>query len=185
MRTMRIPVISNLRGLAFLMLFPTSLTMSHAQRQWTLDECISYAIDHNINIQQRELDIKKNQVKLETSSNAWLPEVSARLGEQFSFGNYNSTTGSLTSPTVAENNDLAYTTGGVTATMNTAFRSMLLLPTSRKPVRTSAFRLPFVTWSASATKAWSMWPFHSWKSARSCANEPQRSSKTANVHSAS
>ena len=77
---MRIPVISNLRGLAFLMLFPTSLTMSHAQRQWTLDECISYAIDHNINIQQRALDIKKSQVKLETSSNAWLPEVSARVG---------------------------------------------------------------------------------------------------------
>ncbi len=118
MRTMRIPVISNLRGLAFLMLFPTSLTMSHAQRQWTLDECISYAIDHNINIQQRALDIKKSQVKLETSSNAWLPEVSARVGEQFSFGNYNATTGSLTSPTVADNNDLAYTTGGITATMN-------------------------------------------------------------------
>ena len=96
----------------------SQLSPSLAQRQWTLDECIAYAVDHNINIQQRELDIKKSQVKLETSSNAWLPEVSAHLGEQFSFGNYNSTTGSLTSPTVAENNDLAYTTGGVTATMN-------------------------------------------------------------------
>ena len=96
----------------------SQLSPSLAQRQWTLDECISYAVDHNINIQQRELDIKKNQVKLETSSNAWLPEVSARLGEQFSFGNYNSTTGSLTSPTVFDNNDLAYTTGGISATMN-------------------------------------------------------------------
>ena len=115
---MRIPVISNIRGLALLVLLPTSLTVCHAQRQWTLDECISYAIEHNINIQQRELDIKKSQVKLETSSNAWLPDVSANLGEQFSFGNYNSTTGSLASKPVLENNDLAYTTGDITATMN-------------------------------------------------------------------
>ena len=115
---MRIPVIRNIRGLVCLVLLPASLTASHAQRQWTLDECISYAVDHNISIQQRELDIKKSQVRLETSSNAWLPEVSARLGEQFSFGNYNSTTGSMASPTVFDNNDLSYTTGGITASMN-------------------------------------------------------------------
>ena len=70
---MRIPVIRNIRGLVCLVLLPASLTASHAQRQWTLDECISYAVDHNISIQQRELDIKKSQVRLETSSNAWLP----------------------------------------------------------------------------------------------------------------
>ena len=115
---MRIPVIRNIRGLVCLVLLPASLTASHAQRQWTLDECISYAVDHNISIQQRELDIKKSQVRLETSSNAWLPEVSARLGEQFSFGNYNATTGSMASPTVFDNNDLSYTTGGITASMN-------------------------------------------------------------------
>ena len=69
---MRIPVISNIRGLALLVLLPTSLTVCHAQRQWTLDECISYAIEHNINIQQRELDIKKSQVKLSLI----LPELS-------------------------------------------------------------------------------------------------------------
>jgi len=115
---MRISVISNPRGLSSIVLLFASITVSYAQRQWTLDECIAYAIEHNINIQQRELDIKKRQVKLEASSNAWLPEVSAHLGEQFSFGNYNSTTGSLTSPTVADNNDLAYTTGGISATMN-------------------------------------------------------------------
>ena len=94
---MRISVISNPRGLSSIVLLFASITVSYAQRQWTLDECIAYAIEHNINIQQRELDIKKSQVKLEASSNAWLPEVSAHLGEQFSFGNYNSTTGSLTS----------------------------------------------------------------------------------------
>lgn len=116
---MKIRVINIVRGLSLLVLLSVTQTTIHAQRkQWTLDECIAYALEHNINIQQRALDIKKSEVKLETSSNAWLPEVNARLGEQFSFGNYNSTTGSMTGSLVSDNNDLAYTTGTISATMN-------------------------------------------------------------------
>lgn len=111
-------LISIIPGLSFLVLLTAANTTARAQRQWTLDECIAYALEHNINIQQRALDIKKSQVKHETSSNAWLPEVNARLGEQFSFGNYNSTTGSMTGSLVSDNNDLAYTTGTISATMN-------------------------------------------------------------------
>lgn len=107
-----------LRALSLLTLLVGTLAAIHAQRAMTLDECIAYAIEHNIDVQKRIVEIQKSRVQLQTSSNAWLPELNARIGVQLSFGNYNSTTGSIASTTVADNNDLAYTTGSIVATMN-------------------------------------------------------------------
>ena len=64
-----------------------------AQHKWTLDECIDYAMEHNIDILQRDLNITKQQVSLESSKNQRLPDLSLQLGEQVSFGNYNLATG--------------------------------------------------------------------------------------------
>lgn len=95
----------------------TCTATSHGQ-QWTLDQCIDYAMAHNIDIRRRAVQLQKQEVMLNSSRNEWLPEVSAAFGEQFSFGNYNSTTGSMNGSVSDTNNDLAYTTGNVTATMN-------------------------------------------------------------------
>lgn len=91
---------------------------SVSAQQWTLDQCIEYATSHNIDIRRRALQIQQRELALNTSRNEWLPEVDAQLGEQFSFGNYNSTTGSMDGSVAGSNNDLSYTTGSVTATMN-------------------------------------------------------------------
>ena len=109
---------NSIRALSLFTVLSATITVANAQKQWTLDECITYAIDHNVNIQQRAIQIQKSKVSLETSNNAWLPEVNAHLGEQFSFGNYNSTTGSMQSDNSDNNYDLAYTNGNITATMN-------------------------------------------------------------------
>ena len=111
-------IVKSIRALSLFTVLSATITVANAQKQWTLDECITYAIDHNVNIQQRALQIQKNKVSLETSNNAWLPEVNAHLGEQFSFGNYNSTTGSMQGNNSDNNYDLAYTSGNITATMN-------------------------------------------------------------------
>lgn len=103
---------------AILLTAMLSVTVAAHSQQWTLDQCIEYAISHNIDIRKKDVQIQQRKVLLNTSRNEWLPEVEGQIAEQFSFGNYNSTTGSLTSPTVADNNDLAYTTGGISATMN-------------------------------------------------------------------
>ena len=87
-------------------------------QQWTLDQCIEYATAHNIDIRKRAVQIQQQEVKLNTSRNEWLPEASADFGEQFSFGNYNSTTGSMSGTSEGQNNDLAYTTGKISASMN-------------------------------------------------------------------
>ena len=108
----------SIRVLSLCTLLTIGISIADAQKHWTQDECITYAIDHNVNIQQRALQIQKRQVNYETSSNGWLPEVSAHLGEQFSFGNYNSTTGSMQSNKDKINYDLAYTTGDISAKMN-------------------------------------------------------------------
>lgn len=108
----------NIRTLSLCTLLTVGFSVADAQQPWTLDQCIEYATTHSINIQQRALQIQKRQVNLETSSNGWLPEVSAQLGEQFSFGNYNSTTGSMQGNSSGNNYDLAYTSGEITAKMN-------------------------------------------------------------------
>ena len=83
----------------------------HAQAKvWTLDDCIEYAISHNIDIRQKGVQIQKQEVALNTSRNEWLPTVSADFAEQLSFANADATSGTT--------DDLAYTTGSITASIN-------------------------------------------------------------------
>ena len=88
-------------------------TSAAAQHLWTLDECLQYAESHSIDIQRRELNVRQRDVQLNTSRYSRLPEISARIGEQVSFGNYNYTTGSMDGSEMRENKDLSYTTGGI------------------------------------------------------------------------
>lgn len=87
-------------------------------QQMTLDQCIEHAIQNNLNLQQRAIDIRMRDVQLNTSRNSWLPEVKAQVGEQLSFGNYNSTTGSMDASQSPVNRDLAFTTASVDASIN-------------------------------------------------------------------
>ncbi|MDO5446150.1 MAG: TolC family protein [Prevotellaceae bacterium] len=54
----------------------------HAQsKAWTLDECINYALDHNIEVQQRINKQRVAENTLEDSKNAWKPVVDAQLSQ--------------------------------------------------------------------------------------------------------
>lgn len=46
-----------------------------AQGHWTLDKCLDYAREHNVEIQKRLVGIKQQQVNLNTSKSAWLPSA--------------------------------------------------------------------------------------------------------------
>lgn len=89
----------------------------NAQHKWTLDECIDYALEHNIEILQRDLNITKQEISLESSKNQRLPDINLQIGEQVSFGNYNLATGYVEDEIVDENRDLSYTTARVAITM--------------------------------------------------------------------
>lgn len=53
---------------------------------WTLDDCIRYAQQHNIEVQQRALSIEQQDVELSTARYSRLPDLNASLGYNASFG---------------------------------------------------------------------------------------------------
>ena len=59
---------------------------ANAQKAWSLRECCDYAIEHNISIKQQENQCRQQEIQLSTSKNSRLPDVSASLGQNFSFG---------------------------------------------------------------------------------------------------
>ena len=55
-------------------------------RQWSLEECIRYAIENNIDLKQKELERQNQEVTLHTSKYSWLPNLNASINENFGFG---------------------------------------------------------------------------------------------------
>lgn len=53
---------------------------------WTLKDCISYAMEHNITVKQQEIAVQQSDIELNTAKNSRLPGVSASASENFSFG---------------------------------------------------------------------------------------------------
>ena len=57
-----------------------------AQSPWTLRQCCDYAVEHNINIKQRENNREQRELQLSTAKNSRLPDLNASASESFSFG---------------------------------------------------------------------------------------------------
>ena len=62
-------------------------------KQWSLEECIRYAIEHNIDLKQRQQEQASREVELNTSKFSWLPDLNANVGQNFDFGRSPSKTG--------------------------------------------------------------------------------------------
>ena len=96
-------------------LFIVHCSLLHAQHVWSYDECIQYAIDHNIDIQQKMVDIDMQKNELNNVQNEWLPSVTLNAAQRFSFGNALASTGTMASTTERFNADLSYTNASVDA----------------------------------------------------------------------
>ncbi|MBD8389287.1 TolC family protein [Dysgonomonas sp. BGC7] len=59
---------------------------SLAQNKWTLRQCIDYAVENNIELQQQSLNVKSAEIDLSTTKNSRLPDLNASLGQGFDFG---------------------------------------------------------------------------------------------------
>lgn len=59
---------------------------SQAQKAWTLDDCVNYAMEHNLTILQSIVNQNNAQYQYKMAKNAWLPTVSADASESFGFG---------------------------------------------------------------------------------------------------
>ena len=92
--------------LALALLSPALAGAQDLNHPWTLQECLDWALEHNLNVKQSELNVAQREIQLNTSKNAYLPNVSGSANESVNFGR------GLTE-------DNTYTTGATTT--NTSF----------------------------------------------------------------
>lgn len=99
-----------------ILLIILSVSVTHAQKkvkEWTLRECVEYALENNISIKQSELSVNNAAIdKLDAIGN-FLPTVNASSSHSWNIGlNQNITTGIL------ENSTTQFTSAGVNLGVN-------------------------------------------------------------------
>ena len=67
-------------------LLAASSVFAQDARQWTLQECIQYALDHNIQVKQQVNTTRQQKIQLDDNKGNHLPTVDASVGQNFSFG---------------------------------------------------------------------------------------------------
>lgn len=80
------------KSILMIVLLAVAFTM-RAQQPWTLQQCIDYALEHNVGILQSRLQQQNADYQLKMSQNAWLPSVNASASEGLGFGQSPSYTG--------------------------------------------------------------------------------------------
>jgi outer membrane protein len=76
-----------LLALAFAVQAPSSdTTLPDFSHPWTLAECTSWAMEHNLSVAQQQNNVTGREIEQNTARMSWLPGVSASASESFSFG---------------------------------------------------------------------------------------------------
>ena len=77
-----------MKRLLIFALLPLFVLQGRAQEggEWSLSDCVQYALAHNINIKQQENNVQQQQVLRSTSKNSRLPDLNGSISENFSFG---------------------------------------------------------------------------------------------------
>ena len=68
------------------LLMGSSLTMNGQEKEWTVDDCIQYAITHNHEVRLQQIQLDDYRTDKQRAVGAFLPAVEASVGGQFNFG---------------------------------------------------------------------------------------------------
>lgn len=98
---------------------------SGAQNVWTLQKCIDYALENNIQIKQQELNTNYYETQLSQARSNRLPNLNAQIGNDNSFGR------SLTYDNTYKNVNSSSISGGA-STNFTIFEGLILTNTIEK-----------------------------------------------------
>jgi outer membrane protein len=71
--------------LSFIFIILTAFSLV-AQKQWTLKECIDYALEHNIQIKQNYLNLQLSKGNLLQSKMALLPNINGSASQVYNYG---------------------------------------------------------------------------------------------------
>ena len=68
------------------MLSLLAIACSSRSEDWTLQRCIDYALDHNIDIRLREQEIETGRLQVSDGKHAFLPQITGSASQSFNFG---------------------------------------------------------------------------------------------------
>lgn len=89
----------NLSILAFLLLFCSILQAQ--QKEWTLEECVNYALKNNLSVKQAELDTELSDIEKRDALGNFIPNINGQATNAWNTGlTQNVTTGILQNQTV-------------------------------------------------------------------------------------
>jgi outer membrane protein len=92
--------INKYNSFVFAILFGFGLSAQAQTKQWTLEECVRYALDNNITIKLSELDVKNADIDKKDAFGNYLPSVNGNASHSWNIGlNQDVTTGLLRNQT--------------------------------------------------------------------------------------
>lgn len=90
-----------------------SVSVQAQAKKWTIEECVAYALEHNITIKQTALDEKLAQIDKKTAYGNFMPAINGQASHSWNIGlNQNITTGLL------ENQTTQFTSAGLNANVD-------------------------------------------------------------------
>lgn len=101
----------NLLTLFFGVLLVSSIVSVDAQNVWSLQQCIDYAIENNIQIKQQALNTQYNENQIKQAKSDRLPNLNASFSNDYNFGR------SLTYENTYENTNSASVSGSLSTNM--------------------------------------------------------------------
>lgn len=63
-----------------------ALSTVASAENWTLDKCITYALDNNLTVKSRKIEIQSGELDITAAKDRHLPQLSAGASQSFSFG---------------------------------------------------------------------------------------------------
>ena len=86
--------------LSLIVMLVCNITIQAQSKKWTLEECVTYAIQNNISIKQSELDSKMALIDKKSAVGRFLPSLNASASHSWNIGlNQDITTGLLQNKT--------------------------------------------------------------------------------------
>lgn len=76
----------NKRFLLAIVFLQATVLFGQTGGPWTLEQCVQYAQEHNISVQQSALTVQQRAIELNTAKNSVWPALQASASQNFSFG---------------------------------------------------------------------------------------------------
>ena len=115
----------------------TSLSFAQ-EKQWTLQECVNYALENNISVKQAELSNQTNSQEIIASKGQFLPSISAGASQSLSIG---STLDFVTNNRVSQTTHNTGFNGNVSQNIFNGFRTLNLYKQAKLNLATSELEL--------------------------------------------